>query len=81
MPVNPNENILAILAITPMPLATFMQGVFVGQCANDWAKTWKERKASTFMGPGTHVAWRPRWGDFSTAKLKQEDTWTNGDMY
>lgn len=57
MPVNPNEN---ILAITPMPLATFVQGVFVGQCANDWAKTWKERKASTFMGPGTHVAFRER---------------------
>ena len=31
-------------------------GVFVGQCANDWAKTSRDRKASTFMGPGTHVA-------------------------
>lgn len=31
-------------------------GVFVGQCANDWGKTSKERKAGTFMGPGTHAA-------------------------
>jgi len=33
-------------------------GVFVGQCANDWAKTLSERKAGTFMGPGSHVSWR-----------------------
>ncbi|CAK9097816.1 unnamed protein product [Durusdinium trenchii] len=31
-------------------------GVFVGQCANDWGKTSKERKAGTFMGPGTHAS-------------------------
>eukprot|EP00435_Cladocopium_sp_Y103_P035571 s1052_g9.t1 len=31
-------------------------GVFVGQCANDWAKTSRERKAGTFMGPGTHAS-------------------------
>lgn len=31
-------------------------GVFVGQCANDWAKTLSERKAGTFMGPGSHAS-------------------------
>ena len=36
-------------------LAKAAIGVFVGQCANDWAKTSRERKAGTFMGPGTHV--------------------------
>ena len=37
-------------------LAKAAIGVFVGQCANDWAKTTRERRAGTFMGPGTHVA-------------------------
>ena len=37
-------------------LAKAAIGVFVGQCANDWAKTSRERKAGTFMGPGTHAA-------------------------
>ena len=36
-------------------LAKAAIGVFVGQCANDWAKTSRERRAGTFMGPGTHV--------------------------
>ncbi|CAE7420883.1 pikAI [Symbiodinium sp. CCMP2456] len=37
-------------------LAKATIGVFVGQCANDWAKTSRERKAGTFMGPGTHAS-------------------------
>ena len=53
----------------------------MGQCANDWAKTWKERKPSTFMGPGTHVRLAKDLGDWGWPKLKQEDTWTNGDIY
>lgn len=37
-------------------LAKAAIGVFVGQCANDWAKTSRERRAGTFMGPGTHAS-------------------------
>ncbi|CAE7415002.1 pikAI [Symbiodinium natans] len=37
-------------------LAKAAIGVFVGQCANDWAKTTRERRAGTFMGPGTHAS-------------------------
>ncbi|CAE8630033.1 unnamed protein product [Polarella glacialis] len=38
-------------------LAKSQTGVFAGQCANDWAKMWKDcQKPGTFMGPGSHAS-------------------------
>ncbi|CAJ1378349.1 unnamed protein product [Effrenium voratum] len=40
---------------TKQDLTKTSTGVFVGQCANDWAKS-SNRRAGTFMGPGTHAS-------------------------
>ncbi|CAJ1331575.1 unnamed protein product [Effrenium voratum] len=41
---------------TKQDLTKTSTGVFVGQCANDWAKSSSNRRAGTFMGPGTHAS-------------------------